>query len=339
VKVRITDVTLRDGSHPLEHRLTVERAVAIAGALIGAGVPVIEVSHGDGLGGSSLIYGFSLVDEHRLIACTSPIAQGAGAQLSVLFLPGIGTSADLERAAEEGATVARIATHSTEANLAVQHLTKACELGMEPVGFLMMAHMASPSTLAEQARIQEAAGARVVYCTDTAGALTPSSTAARVAALREALEPETVVGFHAHNNLGLAVGNTIRAIEEGARHVDASLRSLGAGAGNCATEVLVAVCESLDWETGIDVMAVADAAEDLVAPLGSGGVIDRASLLMGWTGVGNSLLLPARRAADHYGIKDTDILIEAGRRHLVSGQEDMIIDIALQLAAGVERRP
>lgn len=334
MKARLTDVTLRDGMHPLRHRFTEEQVVAIARALVSAGVPVIEVSHGDGLGGSSLVYGRSLVDEHALIRAAAPIAAAGGAKLSVLILPGIGTRADLEQAAAEGATVARVATHCTEADLAGPHLARARELGMEANAFLMMAHMAEPEALAEQARIDEAAGAQVVYCTDTAGALTPPTAGARIAAMRRALDPATVVGFHGHNNLGLAVGNTIQAIEEGAGCVDASLRGLGAGAGNCATEALAAALDTLGWETKLDVMALADAAEELVAPLPEREpVVDRASLIMGWAGVGNSFLLHARRAAERSGLSEAEILLEAGRRHVVSGQEDLIIDIARDLVA------
>jgi 4-hydroxy-2-oxovalerate aldolase len=332
MSARLTDVTLRDGMHPLRHRISVAQAVAVTRMLVDAGVPVIEISHGDGLGGSSLIYGRSLVDEHELIRAAEPIIRAAGAKLSVLLLPGIATCADLEQAAAEGATVARVATHCTEADLAAAQLTRASDLGMEATGFLMMAHMAEPDVLAEQARVQEAAGAQVVYCTDTAGALTPPTVAARIAAMREALDPATIVGFHGHNNLGLAAGNTIRAIEEGAGYVDASLRGLGAGAGNCATEVLAAALDRLHWGDRLDVMALANAAEELVAPLHEP-VVDRASLIMGWSGVGNSFLLHARRAAERSGLSDAEILLEAGRRGVVSGQEDVIIDIARELVA------
>lgn len=334
MNVRLTDVTLRDGSHPLRHQFTVEQTVGITNALASAGVPVIEVTHGDGLGGSSLVYGRSLVDEHELISAAVPIASKHGAKVSVLLLPGIGTAAELEQAAEEGATVARIATHCTEASLAVRHLERARELGMEADGFLMMAHMAEPTVLAEQAKIHEAGGAQVVYCTDTAGALTPPTAAARVGAMRTALESETLVGFHGHNNMGLAAGNTIRAIEEGASCVDASLRALGAGAGNCATEALAAACDRLGWLHGLNVLALADAAEQLVAPLPEHEpIVDRSSLIMGWAGVGNSLLLHARVAAGRLGVSETDILLEAGRRRLVSGQDEFVVDIATELAA------
>lgn len=333
MNVRLTDVTLRDGMHPLRHRFTVEQVVAVTHALVDAGVPVIEISHGDGLGGSSLIYGRSLVDEHELIRAAAPIIRKAGAKLSVLALPGIATCADIEHAAAEGATVARVATHCTEADLAAEQLGRARELGMEATGFLMMAHMTDPQTLAEQARVHEAAGAQVVYCTDTAGALTPPTVAARISAMRAALDPATVVGFHGHNNLGLAVGNTIRAIEEGAGCVDAALRGLGAGAGNCATEALAAALDRLGWGGHLNVMALANAAEELVAPLPEREpLVDRAGLIMGWSGVGNSFLLHARHAAAQSGVSDADILLEAGRRHVFSGQEDVIIDIARDLA-------
>jgi 4-hydroxy-2-oxovalerate aldolase len=334
MNVRVTDVTLRDGSHAVRHQFTVENVISVASALADAGVPVLEVSHGDGLGGSSLNYGFSKVDEQQLLTAAASVLRERGSKLAVLLLPGVGVATDLELAAAAGATVARIATHSTEADIAIQHLGKARELGLETVGFLMMAHMVSPAELGEQAKIQEAAGAQAVYCTDSAGALLPSTAAARVSALRNVLEPSTTVGFHAHNNLGLAVANTLKAIEEGAAHVDASARGLGAGAGNCAIEALAAVCDKLGWETGIDVLAVANAAEDVVSPIaGRLPELDRSSLVLGWAGVYSSFLLHAERAASRYDVSAAEILLELGRRKAVGGQEDMIIDVAIELAA------
>jgi 4-hydroxy-2-oxovalerate/4-hydroxy-2-oxohexanoate aldolase len=254
--------------------------------------------------------------------------------ISVLLLPGIGVSSDLARAADNGAEMARIATHCTEARFGAQHITLARKLGLEAVGFLMMAHMTDAEELAEEAKVHEAAGAQTVYCTDTAGALTPPGVAARIAKMRDALEPATAVGFHGHNNLGLSVGNTLTAIQEGAESVDLSLRGLGAGAGNTPTEVFVAVCDRMGIPTGVDIMKLADAAEDLVAPLPQRPqIIDRASLIMGWAGVGNSFMLPAERAARQYGVSTTEILLEAGRRKVISGQEDLILPIALDLAA------
>jgi 4-hydroxy-2-oxovalerate aldolase len=326
-------VTLRDGSHAVRHSFTAEQVVAVSTALAQAGVPVVEISHGDGLGGSSLTYGASLVDERELLRAAAPVLAEHGTKLAVLLIPGIGVAGDLEEAREIGVSVARVATHCTEADIAIQHLQRARELGFEAVGFLMMAHMVEPEELARQAKIHESAGAQTVYCTDSAGALVPSTAAARVAALRDALQPETIVGFHAHNNLGLAVGNSLAAIEAGAEHVDASTRGLGAGAGNCSTEALAAACDKLGIETGIDVLAIASVAENVVAPIMTREpIVDRASLMLGWAGVYSSFLLHAERAADQYDVDLADLLLEVGRRRAVGGQEDIIVQIALELA-------
>jgi 4-hydroxy 2-oxovalerate aldolase len=336
-EVRICDVTLRDGSHAVRHQFTVEQVESVTRALVGAGVPIIEISHGDGLGGSSINYGFSRVDEYELIDAAARIVDGTSTSLAVLLLPGIGTGKDLERASELGVGVARVATHCTEADIAVQHLAKARELGMEAVGFLMMAHMIEPHELAEQARIHEASGAQAVYCTDSAGALTMAGTAARVSALRDTLEAGTVVGFHAHNNLGLGVGNSVTAVEHGARLIDTSVRGLGAGAGNCITEAFVAVCGKLGWETGVDLMKVADAADEVATRVADRlPAIDRASLILGWAGVYSSFLLHAERAARRHGVSEAEILLEVGRRAAVGGQEDIIGEIALSLAGATE---
>jgi 4-hydroxy 2-oxovalerate aldolase len=326
---RLTDSTLRDGSHAVSHRFTPDQARAVAAALDRAGVPVIEVSHGDGLGGSSFNYGFSAHDERDLLRAAREAVERA--RLAVLLLPGIGVAEDLKVVRDLGATVARVATHCTEADIAEQHIGMAKDLGMEAVGFLMMAHMVEPATLVEQARIMEAAGADCVYVTDSAGALTVPQARARVAALRESLSCE--VGFHAHNNLSLAVANSLAAVEEGATQVDGCLCGLGAGAGNCPTEVLVAVCDRLGIETGIDPFAVMDAAEEVVRPLmPRPQVIDRSALILGYAGVYSSFLLHAERAAERYGVDAKDILVELGRRKVVGGQEDMIIDVAAELA-------
>ncbi len=331
--IRITDVTLRDGSHAVRHQFTVEHVVAVATALARAGVAVVEISHGDGLGGSSLNYGLSRVDERDLMRAAAPVLAEHGATLAVLLLPGIGVADDLEEAYEIGARVVRVATHCTEADIAAQHLAHARELGFEAFGFLMMAHMVEPEELARQAKIHESSGAQVVYVTDSAGALVPETAAARVRALRETLEPETVVGFHAHNNMGLAMGNTLAAIEAGARHIDSSTRGLGAGAGNCATEALAAACDKLGIETGVDVLAIADAAETVVAPIMlREPIVDRASLMLGWAGVYSSFLLHAERAAAQYDVDLAELLLEVGRRKAVGGQEDLIVQIALELA-------
>jgi 4-hydroxy 2-oxovalerate aldolase len=326
---RLTDSTLRDGSHAVSHRFTVKQVRAVARALDRAGVPVIEVSHGDGLGGSSFNYGFSSTDERELLAAAAE--EVSRARIAVLLLPGIGVAEDLKVVRDLGASVARIATHCTEADISPQHIGMAKDLGMEAVGFLMMAHMIEPRALAEQARIMEEAGADCVYVTDSAGAMTIPEARARVAALREALSCQ--VGLHAHNNLSLAVANSLAAIEEGATQIDGCLCGLGAGAGNCPSEILVAVCDRLGIPTGVDPLAVMDAAEEVVRPImPRPQVIDRSGLLLGYAGVYSSFLLHAERAAERFGVDAKDILIELGRRKVVGGQEDMIVDVAVELA-------
>ncbi len=330
--IRVVDSTMRDGSHPMAHQYTAEQVAEISAALDGAGIPLIEVSHGDGLGGSSLNYGFSKVDEQDLLAA----AQGAikNAEITVLLLPGIGIQEDLKAAFDRGARAVRVATHCTEADIAIQHIGLARELGMETLGFLMMAHMIEPEALLEQAKIQEDAGAQTVYVTDSAGAMRPDGVRRRVEALRSGLNPETKVGIHCHNNLGLGIGNSLAAIEEGADYVDGSLAGLGAGAGNAQTEVLAAVLELEGYETGIDTYKIMDAAEDVVRPMMQRPqIVDRASLVLGYAGVYSSFLLHTYRAAAKFNIEPRDILMELGRRKVVGGQEDSIIDLAAELAA------
>jgi 4-hydroxy 2-oxovalerate aldolase len=331
---RLTDTTLRDGSHAVSHQFTVEQVRAVASALDRAGVPVIEISHGDGLGGSSFNYGFSGTDERGLLrAATQAVST---ARLAVLLLPGIGVAEDLREVHDIGVTVARVATHCTEADISEQHIGLARELGMEAIGFLMMAHMTDPAALAEQAKLMESYGAQCVYVVDSAGAMTVPDARVRVAALREALACE--VGFHAHNNLSLAVANSLAAAEEGAMQIDGCTCGLGAGAGNCATEILVAVCDRLGIQTGIDPLAMMDVAEDVVRPVMSRQqTIDRSALLLGYAGVYSSFLLHAERASERFGVDTKDILIELGRRRVVGGQEDMIIDVAVELAAADKR--
>jgi 4-hydroxy 2-oxovalerate aldolase len=328
---RLTDSTLRDGSHALRHQYTAGQVAAIAGALDAAGVPVIEVSHGDGLGGSSFNYGFSGQSEFDLIAAARAVVTRAS--LAVLLIPGIGLASDLERVRDQGVSIARIATHCTEADIAIQHLRTARDLGMETVGFLMMAHMIEPAALLVQARIMEDAGAQAVYVVDSAGAMTPHDARARVAELKAGLRSDTQVGIHAHNNLSLAVANSIGGVEEGADQVDGCTRGLGAGAGNCPTEVLVAVSDRIGWSTGVDPLRISDAAEDVVRPvMPREQIIDRSALALGYAGVYGSFLLHAERAAQRFGVDAREILIELGRRKIVGGQEDMIIDVALELS-------
>jgi 4-hydroxy 2-oxovalerate aldolase len=329
---RLTDSTLRDGSHALSHQFTPGQVASIVRGLDAAGVPVVEVSHGDGLGGSSFNYGFSKIDERDLISAA--VAAARRARIAVLLLPGIGVADDLREARERGAQVARIATHCTEADIAEQHIRLAKRLGMEAVGFLMMSHMIEPEQLLGQARLMASYGADCVYVVDSAGAMTTADARARVGLLAERLGCQ--VGHHAHNNLSLAVANSLAALDVGAAQLDGCAAGLGAGAGNCPTEVLVAACDKLGLDTGVDPLRVLDVAEDLVRPLRPAmGVIDRAGLLLGYAGVYGSFLLHAQRAAERFGVDVGDILLELGRRKVVGGQEDMILDVALELARGL----
>jgi 4-hydroxy 2-oxovalerate aldolase len=325
---RLTDSTLRDGSHALAHQFTETQVRAVVRGLDEAGVPVIEVSHGDGLGGSSFNYGFSHTDEKRLLRAA--VEEATNARIAILMLPGIGIKEDLVEAHEIGAHVARIATHCTEADISEQHIALAKELGMEAVGFLMMAHMITPQELLRQARLMESYGADAVYVVDSAGAMTIADARARVAALKAGLECQ--VGLHAHNNLSLAVANSMAALEEGADQLDGCTTGLGAGAGNCPTEILVAAFDRSGIDTGIDPLRVMAVAEDVVRPLKpTQGVIDRDGLILGYSGVYGSFLLHAKRAAERFGVESSDILLELGRRKVVGGQEDMIIDVAIEL--------
>jgi 4-hydroxy-2-oxovalerate aldolase len=327
--VLITEVALRDGSHAIAHQYTVDQVVKIAKALDEANVPYIEVAHGDGLAGSSLQYGLSRTNELELIEAAVSVCKQS--KIAVLLLPGIGTMKDLKQAAELGAKMARIATHVTEADVSAQHIGLAKELGMETVGFLMMAHMAPVEKLVEQAKLMESYGADVVYVVDSAGALLPHEVRDRIRALKQHVGVE--IGFHGHNNLSLAMANSLVAIEEGATRIDGSVRCLGAGAGNTQTEVLVAVLDRLGIETGIDLYKMMDLAEEIVAPmLPAPQEITRDSLVLGYAGVYSSFLLHAQRIAQKLGIDSRDILVELGKRKVVGGQEDMIVDVAMEIA-------
>lgn len=328
-RVKLVDVTLRDGSHAVNHRFTKEQAAQIARGLDGAGVEIIEISHGDGLGGSSMNYGFSAVPEMELIEAASGVIKKA--KLGALLIPGIGTIRDLEEAYEHGVRVLRVATHVTEADVAVQHIRAAREKGMFAAGFLMMVHMAEPEKILEQAKIFEAAGADYVNLADSAGHLLPDEVKARVALLTEKLR--IPVGFHAHNNLGLAIANSMAAVEEGASYIDGSLRGLGAGAGNAQIEALQAVLERSGCESGVNLERLSETAEKEAAPVMQyPQIIDEDSLMLGYCGVYSSFLLHAKRASERFGVKTRDILAELGRRKMVGGQEDMIVDVAYELA-------
>jgi 4-hydroxy 2-oxovalerate aldolase len=327
--LKITEVCLRDGSHVMAHQFSEKQVFDAAKALDKSGMHYIEVSHGDGLGGSTLQYGKSLVSEMKLIE--TAVSACERAKVAVLLIPGIGTVHELKEAHALGAKLVRVATHVTEADVSQQHIQLARELGMEAMGFLMMAHSAPVEVLVKQAKLMESYGAQGVYVTDSAGALLPHEVRERIAALKNSLQIE--VGFHAHNNLSLAVANTLAAIEEGATRIDGSVRCLGAGAGNTQTEVLVAVLDRLGMDIGIDLYKIMDLAEDIVGPMLPGPQeIRKGSLAMGYAGVYSSFLLHAERAGKKFDLDPRDILIELGKRKAVGGQEDLIIEVAAELA-------
>ena len=329
--VRLTDSTLRDGSHAVRHQFTEQDVIKVSGALDAAGLQVIEVTHGDGLSGSSFNYGFGARTDVQLVEAAVKTVQRA--KIAVLVLPGLGTVEDLRAVHGVGAQVARVATHCTEADVSVQHFGAARDLGMETVGFLMLSHRIGPDDLAKQARIMADAGCQCVYVVDSAGALLPDHVRDRVQALVTELGDDAQVGFHGHQNLSLGVANSIVAYENGARQIDGTLCALGAGAGNSPTEILATTFELLDVPTGVDVDLALAAAEDVLKPMISRmPVADRASIVQGRFGVYNSFLLHAERAADRYGVSAHEILRRVGEAGYVGGQEDMIIDVAIDLA-------
>jgi 4-hydroxy 2-oxovalerate aldolase len=331
VQVRLTDSTLRDGSHAMAHQFTEAQVRAVVHALDASNVEVIEVAHGDGLGGSSFNYGFSRVSELDLIAAA--VEEAKQARIAVLLLPGLGTVEHLRRAREVGASVARIATHCTEADVSAQHFRAARELGMETVGFLMLSHRIGPAELAGQARIMVDAGAQCVYVVDSAGALVLAEAQARVQALVAAIGRHAQVGFHGHQNLSLGVANSVLAVQGGARQIDGALCALGAGAGNAPTEVLAATFDRLGIGTGVDVQGVLAAAQDVLRPMFPRlPFADRSAIVQGHAGVYSSFLLHAERAAERYGVPAHEILQRVGEAGYVGGQEDMIIDVAIRLA-------
>ncbi len=327
-EITVVEVALRDGSHVVQHQYTTKQIVEITKGLNKTKIPYIEISHGDGIGGSSIQYGFSKEKDIELIRAAKEASDFS--KISVLLIPGIGTVHDLREAYDAGADMVRVATHVTEADVSTQHIRYAKKLGMEVAGFLMMAHTTSPDKLLEQAKLMESYGADVVYCTDSAGALLPHEVTERIELLVDKLSCK--VGFHAHNNLGVAVANTLAAVNAGALYVDGSARAMGAGAGNTQTEVLVAVLDKLGYETGIDLYSMMDVAQNLVAPLlEKEQIIDSDSLMLGYAGVYSSFRLFAQRAAKEFNVDSRDILAELGRKGVVGGQEDMIVDVANQL--------
>lgn len=324
-------MTLRDGMHPKRHLMTLAQMKTIAAGLDAAGMPLIEVTHGDGLGGSSVNYGFPAHTDEEYLGAVIPLMKQA--KVSALLLPGIGTVDHLKMAHSLGVHTIRVATHCTEADVSEQHIGMARQLGMDTVGFLMMAHMNSAEGLVKQAKLMESYGANCIYITDSAGHMLPHNVSEKLGAVRQALKPETELGFHGHHNLAMGVANSLAAIEAGCSRIDAAAAGLGAGAGNTPMEVLVAVCDLMGIDTGVDVFKIQDVAEDLVLPIMDFPIrIDRDALTLGYAGVYGSFLLFAKRASEKYGVPAREILVEMGRRGMVGGQEDMIEDTALTMA-------
>ena len=326
-KVILHDMCLRDGMHAKGEQISVEEMVTVATALDDANVPYIQVTHGAGLGGNSLQHGFSMATNEEYISAVAPLMKQA--IVSVLLIPGMGTMKELQSAYDAGARSVHVATHCTEANTSPQHMAFARKLGMDTTGFLMMAHLNTAKGLAEQAALMESYGAQTVYLTDSAGYMLPEDVTRCISALRDTLKPETEIGFHGHHNLGMGIANSIAAIEAGASRIDGSAAGLGAGAGNTPLEVFAAVCERMGIETGVDLFKLMDLSENIILPLMDHIIrVDRESLTLGYAGVYSTFLLHAKRAAERFGIPARDILVELGRKKMIAGQEDMIVDTA-----------
>jgi len=330
-KVILHDMCLRDGMHAKREQISIDEMVAAATALDAAGIPYLQVTHGAGMGGNSLQHGFAPHSNEEYISAVAGVVKQA--TISVLLIPGLGTMKELESAYNAGARSVHVATHCTEADTSPQHIAFARKLGMDTSGFLMMAHLNDPAGLTQQALMMESYGAQTVYITASAGYMLPADVRARVGALREALKPETEIGFHGHHNLGMGIANSIAAIEAGASRIDASVAGMGAGAGNTPLEVFAAVCERMGIETGVDLFKLMDAAEEVITPMMPKPVrIDRDSLTLGYAGVYSTFLFHAKRAAERFGVPARDVLVELGRRKMIGGQEDMIIDTAMTMA-------
>jgi 4-hydroxy-2-oxovalerate/4-hydroxy-2-oxohexanoate aldolase len=331
IKVTLHDMSLRDGMHPKRHQISLEQMIAVATGLDAARVPLVEVTHGDGLGGASINYGFPAHTDEQYLRAVVP--KLAFTKVSALLLPGIGTVDHLRMAADCGVATIRVATHCTEADVSEQHIGLSKKLGLDTVGFLMMAHMVPPEQILVQAKLMESYGANCIYITDSAGFMLPDDVTTCIGLFRAELAPSTEIGFHGHHNLSMGVANSIAAVEAGATRIDGSVAGLGAGAGNTPLEVFAAVLDRMGAVTGVDLYKIMDVAEDIVVPLMDHPIrIDRDALILGYAGVYSSFLLFAKRWGEKYGVSSRDILVELGRRKTIGGQEDMIEDVALDIA-------
>lgn len=330
-KISVHDMCLRDGMHAKKEQISIDEMVKVATALDDAGVPYVQVTHGAGVGGNSLQHGFAPHSNEEYIEAVASRMQQA--VVSVLLLPGLGTMKELKSAFDCGARSVHVATHCTEANTAPQHIAYARELGMDTTGFLMMAHLNDAKGIAEQGKLFESYGANTVYVTDSAGFMLPGDVVESISALRDVLDDKTEIGFHGHHNMGMGIANSIAAIEAGATRIDASVAGLGAGAGNTPLEVFVAVCDRMGIETGCDLFKLMDMADDIILPMMDHVIrVDRESLTLGFAGVYSTFLLHAKKAAETFGVPARDILVELGRKKMIGGQEDMIIDTAMTMA-------
>ena len=332
--VLVSDPTLRDGNHAVKHGLTGEQMRLYAAAAEAAGLPILEVGHGNGLGASSLQVGLAAISDEEMLTVTR--AELSETKLAVHVIPGFATiRRELGLAIELGVDVFRIAAHCTEADLTQRHITYVREQSREVYGVLMMSHMATPETLREEALKMASYGAEGVVLMDSAGAFLPPDVTRRVGDLVEHLD--IPIGFHAHNNLGSAIANSVAAVQAGATIVDGTARGFGAGAGNAQLEVLVAVLEKLGYPTGVDLykaLEASDVAEaELMKKVPS---IDSVSVVSGLAGVFSGFSAPVKRVAAEYAVDPRDVFFELGRRKVVAGQEDLIIEVAAELARSGE---
>lgn len=330
IKIKLHDNALRDGMHTVAHQFSVDQMVTLAKAMDDAKMDLIEVTHGDGLGGASVNYGFPKNTDEEYLRAVVPEMKHA--KISALLIPGIGTVKHLEMAHDCGIHTIRVATHCTEADVSEQHISHARKLGLDTVGFLMMAHMVDGKKLLEQAKLMVSYGANCIYATDSAGYLLPEGVRERIGTLRDGLPEDVEIAFHGHHNLAMGVANSIAAVEAGARRIDGSVAGLGAGAGNTPLEVFAAVCDRMGIDCGVELDKLVDSAEDIAVPMMETPTrVDRDSLMLGYAGVYSSFLLHAKRAEAKHGVSARDILVELGKRKTVGGQEDMIEDVALDI--------